>query len=179
MSHVLETDTKTQSFPLKLDVEVSVRWLVDENPDLSHLGEYSEKNEEGAIDCKEHSRNYREGHTFRYFIPGNNVPHNPENWSHVTKKDRAECIKKYGSLKLTDEAYAMQDFKRMDAYNNDGWHMTGCKVTLRLGSMEADDSLWGIESDCGDKYRRETEKELVSNAFSALEKKLLARLKVE
>jgi hypothetical protein len=179
MSLTLESDTKTQSFRLKLDVEVLVKWLHEEIPDLSHIGEYTSKEVDGAIDCREHGRNYREGHTFRWFVSANHGTFNEENWSHVSKKEKDECITKYGSLEKTEAHYALEDFKRMDAYNNDDWRMTGCRVTLRLGSMEAEDSLWGIESDCGDEYRRATEKEMISNAFSALEKKILARLTVE
>lgn len=179
MANVVDADTKTESVKFTLEVEVSVRWLVEENPELSHIGEYTDKEVDGAIDCKEHGRNYREGHTFRWFVSGNHGTFNKENWSHVSKKERDECIKKYGSLEKTEAHYALEDFKRMDAYNNDEWHMTGCKVVVRHGSLEAEDSVWGIESDCGDKYRRETEKDCTSSAISALEAKILARLKVE
>lgn len=179
MSHVLNAETRTERLELGLDVEVYVSWKADDDPDLSHLGKITDTEEPGAIDRKEHAKGYREGHTFRYFIPENHRVFKEENWSHVSQKEKDECIKKYGSLEKTEAHYAMEDFKRMEAYNNDEWHMTGCVVKVVYGPLEAKDSIWGIESDCGDKYRRETEKDCTSAAMSALEEKILARLKVE
>lgn len=179
MSAVIDKEEQLSSAKILFPVKISIRWIMDESPDLSFLGRYVDKWEEGAIDCEKHSKSFERGRHLPYFVSGNHGKFDPKSWSHVSAKDKKDTIKKYGSIEKAHRAYAMHDFRRMEAYNDDKWHMTGCKVRVTHGPLTADDSLWGIESDCGDKYRRMTEKDLASAALHALEEKILARLKVE
>lgn len=63
--------------------------------------------------------------------------------------------------------YCIEDWRRLEAFNNGDWYMTGCVVTILVGSDDddADDfvlgysSVWGVESDCDEEDRREIERD--------------------
>ena len=112
--------------------------IVDESPDLSNLGEYSnEAKSPAAIDREERGDMGR--NEFRYFNPamtgeetGN--PESPE-----------------------------QDYKRAEAYNLGEWWMIGIRasVTIQIPSRQggwwtmhkiSSPGLWGVESDSGEDY---------------------------
>lgn len=113
---------------------------VDTDPDLSHLGEYSNKTTSpAAIDREERGDAGRR--EYRYFNPamtgeetGN--PESPE-----------------------------QDYRRMEDYNRGVWSMIGirAKVVLKIpnkngGSIRQtieSPGVWGIESDSDDSYLQE------------------------
>lgn len=132
--------------------EVKINVVVDDNPDLSYLGEYGKAYKPGAID-REEQGDYEPGQ-FQYFYPSSNhYPHNPKNWEHVTKADRGKVIKKYGSLRAADEAYTLQDYRRMETFG-DSWHCVGiyAVATVLMGDTLQEirsGGLWGIESDSG------------------------------
>jgi hypothetical protein len=113
--------------------------IVDESPDLSSIGEYSNSAKSpAAIDRQERGDMGR--NELRYFNPaltgeetGN--PESPE-----------------------------QDYKRMEAYNAGEWHMCGVRASVVLSIPHGDSfitqkitspGLWGIESDSGEDYFNE------------------------
>ena len=151
-------------------VEVEVKWEVDDSPDLDFYGKYTDQYEEGAIDRRKLGQ--RGNGEFRYFVSANNSVHNPKDWDHVSGKEKADLIRKHGSLANVTRSYAKSDYERMEAYNRGEWHMRGCVVTVRLGSLKAKGSLWGIESDCGDAYEKEVTEDVTSSALRELHDEL-------
>ena len=60
--------------------------------------------------------------------------------------------------------YAIQDYDRITELEKGYWHFMGCTVTLSVDGIELDgDGLWGIESDCGDDYIAEVERESIAS----------------
>lgn len=178
MSSKTPTSKKKSKPPtLPLDVEIKVRWEPDDNPDLSHLGEYSDTPEEGAIDREKLGD--MEPNTYRYWNPANHKTYDPKDWAHVSGKDKAELIRKHGSLKNVCAHYRMEDYKRNEAYNNQEWGMEGCIVTARIGQLKAEASCWNVESDAGEAHRQDIVSSVTSEALSELTKKVMARLECE
>lgn len=177
MPKAAECDAGKKIRKLTLDVSVSVRWEPDDDPDLSYLGKYTDQHVEGAIDRK--ALGDATDREYQYFVSANHSVFRSEDWSHVSGQDKKKVIKKHGSLKNAVRAYAMEDYRRMEAYNRGEWAMEGCVVTARLGSLKAESSLWGVESDAGKKYRDEIEQDQINSALAELQKKILARLEVE
>lgn len=92
-------------------------------------------------------------------IPGNHIPYNPKAWAHVSRKDKSEVIKKYGSLKNASYAYAKEDCRRLENLGNT-WNYISVIVETRIStdtgmSDVIRSSLSGIESDSGDDHFKE------------------------
>lgn len=123
--------------------------MIDQDPDLSWLGEYSDRaTSPAAIDREERGDKGRG--EFRYFNPamtgeetGN--PESPE-----------------------------QDYQRCEDYNRGGWCMLGIQAsaTIVVNGVRQDinsGGLWGVESDGGDTYHREVAHEQLRELASILE----------
>jgi len=157
---VLPPETKTETVPVPVQVEV--RWVHDETPDLSFLGRFSDRWEEGAV---EHSTDPRE---YRWFIPA------------VTAQEHFRELRKLGryserSARRMATRCVRQDHDRLKTYGGEGWFMMGCIVTVTSRhpfGLEATDSLWGIESDSGPAYLRDVEKDCTAQALASLREKL-------
>ncbi len=168
---------KTLSVWLGLKINRRVKWKIDETPDLDNLGKYVDQHEEGAIDRKKEG-DCRSGEC-RYFVSENNSVYRKKDWDHVDGKTKADLIRKHGSLANVTRHYAKQDYERMESYNRGEWHMRGCVVSVRYGSLRAEASVWGVESDCGDDYERELIRDLTRDAMRELRGKLMKRLEIE
>jgi hypothetical protein len=177
MSTKSETNIE-KKLSISLGVEVEAEWEIDEHPDLSWIGNYTDQDEEGAIDRQKRG-DMKNSSEYRYFVSGNNAVFDKSAWSHVRGKHRQEVIKKYGSLEKATRKYALQDYHRMEAFNNDEWHMRVLTVTVSIGCVRAESSLCGIESDCGEKYEKQVIGEVACEAMVELREKILKRLKVE
>lgn len=122
---------------MKKILEVKIEQVLDEDPDLSFLGEYSNTEQEGAIETG------REGSYFRYFIPAmtGEETGNPDS--------------------------PQEDYERMEAYNRGEWHSMGIRASARIAinpgrpasqtqySVLEDittPGIWGVESDSGEDY---------------------------
>ena len=123
---------------------VTVHRDVNDNPDLSYLGEYSQTPAgDYTIDRQERGDMLRG--EYRYFTAGNS----PEE---TGNPDSAE-----------------QDYKRYEAYNNQQWCMVGTYVTaeVQLGGMVCQTirsgGLWGTESDSEESYFEEIVAEELNN----------------
>ncbi|MDD3961288.1 MAG: hypothetical protein PHT77_05435 [Bacteroidales bacterium] len=114
--------------------------------------------------------------------PCNHIPFNPKNWSHVSRKDKSEVIKKYGSLKNASYAYAKEDCERLEALNNGDWvFVTVIVETKIITDTGMSDRVWntlsGVESDSGKEYfgeiisdlKAENKTELLKMGFSESE----------
>ena len=62
---------KTSEPRLELRAEVQIEWETDCDADLSHLGNYTDQWEEGAIDREE--RGDRDRNSYRYFVSANHA----------------------------------------------------------------------------------------------------------
>lgn len=123
---------------MKRILSVTVHREVDSDPDLSWLGEYSDKPKNNAIDRQERGEMQRG--EFRYFNPAisgeeSGNPDSPE-----------------------------EDYRRYEAYNKSQWWMIGvwCSAKVVLTDVVQtirSGGLWGIESDSEDDYFEEVIKE--------------------
>lgn len=59
--------------------------------------------------------------------------------------------------------YAIQDYDRITGLERGHWCFMGCTITLSVDGIELGyDSVYGIESDCGDEYITEIESEEIA-----------------
>ncbi len=153
---------------LRID-KVTVKWLSDDSPDTSFIGEYSDESTPGAIiNVGDHAGKFlyelgdddylpKCGREDRYFIP----------------YARGE---KPGSKDF--ETYAKQDFARMNGLERGDWAFQGCVAKAELsypigqGSRRIEwltsGGLWGIESDSDKEYLRSVEDEQLADLASHL-----------
>jgi hypothetical protein len=122
---------------------VRIRHEIDEWPDLSWLGEYSDQPKgKYYIDRKERGDQGR--NELRYFSAS-------RNYDGEKKKD---AIK-----------YMEQDYERMDAYNRGNWYMMGIRAEAEISvagnviQKISSGGLWGVESDAGADHLKEIEQE--------------------
>jgi len=67
---------------------------------------------------------------------------------------------------LSELTYAIQDHRRAENWGTE-WQYVGCGVSIQ-GLEEHTESLWGIESDMGDKYKNEVEEELIEGLYKSI-----------
>jgi hypothetical protein len=130
---------------------VRIKRMLDDNPDTSYLGVYTNDIRPGVI-IREHDEFYeriptemdrdcdgrfigkaeptaRRGQNgWAGFEPANHVPHDPKNWKHVSPAGKMNAYKKYGSLKNADYAYALQDYHRFEELVRGDWYYIGIIV---------------------------------------------------
>ena len=124
-------------------LDVSIERMVDSDPDFSYLGEYSAKPgpDDRTIDRNKDGRgHYHNGR--RYFIAAMSG----------TDTGNPESV--------------MQDYKRMEAYNDGEWHYLGIRAVAIVRLTEdgpkqkiTSGGLWGIESDSDESCFAEVEAE--------------------
>jgi hypothetical protein len=112
---------------------VKVERIVDDCPDLSHLGEYTSRPAEDAVTIDRQERGDMGRHEFRYFIAS------------MSAEDT-------GNPKSVE-----QDYERCEAYNRGEWCMMGVQAvaTIEVNGIRQtirSGGLWGIESDSGSDY---------------------------
>lgn len=125
-------------------IKVWTESRTEDQPDLSHLGEYTNDGSKAGAIARENcgSREYR------FFVP-------------------AMTGEETGNLESP-----RQDFERMEAYNRGDWCMIGicakAEVVLTGNAVQTIHSggLWGVESDSGDEYLN-TVKEEEADALAA------------
>ena len=144
--------------------EIKIKVLLDETPDTSWLGEYTD-DYPGDYELQRGSAFDRKptGHEFKYFVPANSV------------EDHRQGLSKMGYSRSQAEEmareYARQDYKRMEALNAGDWHFIGIQAQARISygtnpngtdrrlEWFTSGGLWGIESDSGDEYLTEVAKD--------------------
>lgn len=131
-------------------ISVSVVRMVDDNPDLSWIGEYtSELQGEHCIDREK--RGDMERGEYRYFVP----TISPE--------------------QSGNPASAEADYQRMERYNAGDWCMLGIKAVAEVvmtGSVVqrvSSGGLWGVESDSEESYLQEVGDEELGTLREELE----------
>ncbi len=138
----------------------------DEWPDVSYLGEISTRPtwKKGEAWIPVDPENFKDYADPEWFSPCNHLPHNKESWDHVSEKDKQETIKKYGSLREADIAYAYEDLHRLQQFYAGRWWIES--FIIRASIAVSDDgehwafdeivvALGGIESDGNEEYKKE------------------------
>jgi hypothetical protein len=157
-------------------LKIYIETPIDEDPDLSWLGEY--KNTPGPCAIDRHERGDQGRNEYRYWNPGSNhcPVGDPKNWEHVGQASinkvfrnlPAEWKKRRREFKsviaLLDTFYIEQDYERHEAYENGHWHMVGVRVVVQIevkGTVQTVQSpgIWGVESDGRDYHREVAEDE--------------------
>ena len=148
---------------------ITLKIEIDENPDVSYLGEIADS----QTARKQYNKHWipvdPENPDGEWFSPCNHLPHKDSNWEHVSQEDKNKVIAKYGSLRKADIAYAYEDCERLQNFYAGHWWMEG--IVLRASIAVSDDgthwaydeivcSLWGIESDGGEDYKATIVKDL-------------------
>lgn len=93
--------------------------------------------------------------------------HFGDGWSHVSEADKALVIEQFGSIQAACRQYAREDAQRIQSFRAGEWWFEGCRAVaevryelydgnLRIERLSSG-GLYGIESDCGEDYRREVE----------------------
>lgn len=142
---------------MKKIVGITVVSMTETYPDTSWMGSYgNEPKSEFAID--RHERGDGRAREYRWF----NGP--VENYEGATKKE----IKKY----------VEQDYERFEGFNHDQWYFIGIKAKAEIHTSSngkewlvndiSSGGLWGIESDCGDEYKKEIGEEQIGELAMTL-----------
>ena len=143
-------------------LKVWIEHKPDESPDTSHMGEYAGRPaNEYAIDRKESGDMNRNEH--RWFNPSfNYVDDNGNPKDGLTPAD----VRKY----------VQEDYRRMESLNTGRWSYIGiiAKAEVQLSENHLiqvlrSGGLWGVESDCGDKYLSEIHADELASLRAELE----------
>lgn len=143
MSNVADNFRRVDGKSNKVISKARIVSMVDDSPDTSMLGEYSNTPGPFAID-RERLGDCGSSHEYTYFNP---------------------CYQNYKGLSdRTIKKYCKKDYERMESLNNGNWYFMGiwaeCTYTIN-GVIQklSSGGLWGIDSDAGDGYIKEIEGE--------------------
>lgn len=174
---VLLPDMPLGRRPMKRIAKITVRTMLDECPDTSWLGEYTDDLEPGIIVrvareyCERLPEDYElppRGREFRGFRPyaGGEQP-------------GTEDYCKYG----------MQDFERMESFAKGDWHFVGIRAEAEVLSSRngkewlinrlSSGGLWGIESDSEASYFDEVKREEIQELKATLMEYGFTRKQIE
>lgn len=146
----------------KHEFTVRIQWLDDPDADLSYLGEFSDRESAGAIHYSDSPRLYR------YFIPAITEEEHYRDLRATVNAANPVPNQVYGirTARKLAKKYVLEDMNRLASYG-ESWHMQGCTATIRYnGRVIGMASLWGIESDSDRAYFRETESDLLQEAYT-------------
>ena len=127
---------------MKTKFEFSVKEHVDESPDTSFLGEYS--NTPGKVYIDREERGDMGRNEYRYFNLG--------------------C----GDSAYIEQDYKRMEDLNKGYWSFIGIEVIASKEGIELGHA----SLWGIESNCGEEYKQEIIKDLTAEAQKEAEENL-------
>ena len=146
-------------------LSVTVKRMIDDSPDTSWLGEYSNKPANGFAIDREHAEDCPlfwfgeqygekecscEGH-------GDRLSRELQYFNPPSENYKGENI-------LDVREYCLQDYKRMESYNRQNWCFLGVRAEAEVqaetdGAIQTLTSggLWGIESDSEKSYIEDEE----------------------
>lgn len=147
----------------KYGLQFEVTFKVDEYPDLSWIGEYTDRYTDGAINTFT-MQGYVDHSKYKYFVACQSF------------SERLSGLRKYHLSERTARIAAakelLDDYKLYESYNNGEWYMQGVIVTAYLDGVKVDsNSLWGVESNAGDEFMQEIVDDLVSQIMYELSDK--------
>jgi hypothetical protein len=154
---------------------ITIKHILDTDPDFSFIGEYTDTLDNGVI-VREYDEFYKKIHTEMErdsdgkFIGKMELDIPDRGREYRFFKPYAEG-KKVGTKEYYE--YGMQDYKRMERYNNQDWYFMGVRAdavvsypvlgnSRRLETMTSG-GLWGIESDSEEDYIKEVEEEQIED----------------
>lgn len=139
-------------------LKVWVEHKIDDSPDTSHLGSFSDTRESHFSIDRQEQNEWRRGE-YRYFNPSfNYVDKQGEPLPDLTADDVAK--------------YVTEDYRRMSALGVD-WHYIGVIAKAEIVSPQGvcqvirSGGLWGVESDSGD-YIKSVERDELDNLAAEL-----------
>ena len=143
--------------------EIAVITVLDEDPDLSWLGEYSDYREPWTADQKLYHIDSG------LILDHHGIWRNQFGWIQAAPEEtRAHHEYEYIWLNNGQDRlkYAMRDAKRLLDYGN-GWDYVGIIAEVSLGgAVIGHASVWGVESDSGDSYLMSEAREIAHEALS-------------
>ena len=146
---------------------VEIKHQMDYEGQSDYIGKFTNTWEPGAIVRSQRARN---DYPMRYFVSTNNIWKNwKTSWENTPDEDKADTIKKYGSLKAAMFQWAKDDMKRLENLGRT-WDYIGvsCHAMIRITVGEhvfhdqCYDSIYGVENDCPEGIH-EIEKDLIAN----------------
>lgn len=156
---------------------------LDEYPDLSWLGEYTDKEPDAfyfdrrnglfcgettyktVTDDEGYEEEEAEVETLALALP---TEHDSRTYRYFVPANPPKNSKDTDLIKG-----AIADYERMEEYNRGYWNMQGIVVTMFMDGKElASSSLWGIESDVDDDYLNEVIDDLTSDCITEAKKKV-------
>lgn len=179
---------------MKRITEVSIVTITEMQPNLSFIGEYTDKSgdwvivrQEGEYLATLNEQADKEAYATyladdknvaEYVAQGESWPPSFEAWKEEQydtgytlsiRGRESRFFKPYagGEEEGSEDykTYGLQDYKRMESYNQQNWYMTGIKAVAKIQTSEDGENwlcnevksggLWGIESDCGEEYKKE------------------------
>lgn len=145
---------------MKAILNIEVKEIADEYPNLSFLGEYTDKYNYYNIVCE----------TGKFICEGTqeDIPVRQDQYKYFKPYARGE---KEGTKKYIE--YGKQDFERMRRYNTGYWCMIGVKAIAKISINNTiqtikSSGLWGIESDSDESYKTEIKNEQLNELKSTL-----------
>jgi len=101
---------------------------------------------------------------YRYFVPGNDILADEPDFQRRDPTGYQAILDEYGAWESYAAACAAQDYERTLAFGHN-WEMMGCIARVSIAGVTLGyDSVWGIESDCGDDYAQEIEADVIGEA---------------
>ncbi len=144
-------------------IEYNVKIVVDEYPDLSYLGEYTDRfnwNTKGLIIDRE-ANSDKGRNEFQYFECARDLE-SEQAWLSAHGHSKHESW-------LLPRQYARQAYKRYEEFNRGSWCMAGVIVTRESDTcadcgqeIEHAASLWSVESDYSEEYLKEIVENLIA-----------------
>jgi len=130
---------------------------IDVNPYLGFFGHYS-VDPENAINRKTGEVHDKFGCVVKETDEGQNIdslsceyftlsenhwPHNPKNWDHVSAEDKKKQMEKYGvdNLEDVDLQQALEDYRKMEEYENQQWWMVVITTTGYIDGEEIGEDI--------------------------------------
>jgi len=140
---------------------ITIKHILDDCPDTSWIGKYSDQWENGVI-----KRYNAERNEYKYFIPGNSYT---DHWEALHKIGYSK-----GDCDYLARKYNYEDYKRMESLNNGDICFIGiiAEATILIPNSYGTYSqsqritsggLWGIESDSDKSYIAEVETEQLAD----------------
>lgn len=149
--------------------KITVKHILDEFPDTSFIGEYTDNLEDGVI-VREFDKFYEDL--------------TEEELENIPSRGREfRCFKPYsgGENPGTEDykKYGFQDYQRMEQLNRGHFCFIGIKAEAEILTSQnngqswlinsfSSGGLWGIESDSDKSYIEDVEKEQIEELFSEL-----------
>lgn len=132
-----------------------VEYIIDESPDLSFYGKYTDKPDYNYLVIDRVKEGDYDRNEYKYFETTIEVSEIDSFLPYSGNNRKIATMKAWHSARL--------DYKAMEAYNKGDWNMIGIRVTDTTDSNQSA-ALWGIESNSDESYLKDTINDLIDEA---------------